>query len=364
MTSEQNRHPIATRDARFEAVEPPGCRLCGGEVAFALRARDRTRSNTALHDYVACVACGSLQLERLPADPERAYGPTYYTRQQRLPATRVGGWLGWRRVRARFVLWAARRPSLRPFARAVAGRRYGRFEWFVQTATRLDDPILDVGCGSGRLLLRMAGDGFRCLVGIDPALSEETLARVAGRPGLRFERAGPEGHAGTYHLVMAHHSFEHMLAPQRAFAAMAARVAPGGWLLLRVPLAEGEAFERDGAEWAQLDAPRHLQIPTRRAVERLAREQGLVVARIVDDSGPFQLLGSGRARHAGLAAWGPLRALVARWRARALRRAARGDQAAFYLRRPEAPRSDGVQRGDAPQRPGPPHAGPTRARLT
>ena len=335
MTNERNPRAIAMRGARADEDAAQGCRLCGGEVAFALRARDRTRSDEAAHVYVACVVCGALQLERLPADLEHAYGPTYYTRRQRLPATRAGGWLGWRRARARFVLWAACRPGLRPLARAVAGRRYGRFDWFVHTATRLDDPILDVGCGSGRLLLRMAADGFRCLVGIDPALPEEALTRVAGRPGPRFERAGPEVHAGTYHLVMAHHSFEHMLAPRRAFAAMAARVAPGGWLLLRVPLAEGEAFERDGADWAQLDAPRHLQIPTRRAIERLAREQGLVVARIVDDSGPFQLLGSGRAPSAGLAAWGPLRALAARWRARALRRAGRGDQAAFYLRRPE-----------------------------
>jgi SAM-dependent methyltransferase len=355
VTREPQPLPIATQDARSEEDEAQGCRLCGGEVEFALRARDRTRSDGTVHDYVACGACGTLQLARLPADLARAYGPTYYTRRQRLPATRAGGWLGWRRVRAQLVLRAARRPSLRRLARALAGRRYGRFDWFVHTATRLDDPILDVGCGSGRLLLRMAGDGFRCLVGIDPALPDETLARTAARPGLRFERTGPECHAGTYHLVMAHHSFEHMLAPRRAFAAMAARVAPGGWLLLRVPLAEGEAFERDGADWAQLDAPRHLQIPTRRAIERLAREQGLVVARVVDDSGPFQLLGSGRPPRAGLATFGPLRALVARWRARAWRRAGRGDQAAFYLRRPEAgPESDRLRSRAARRRSDPP----------
>lgn len=338
MTRDTDPLPSASWDARAQPDEVQRCRLCGGDVAFALCARDRARPEGEAYAYVACVECGSLQLERLPTDLAGAYAPTYYTRRQRLPVPRAGGWLGWRRARTRLVLRLAARPSGRRLARALAGRRYGRFEWLLHTATGPGDTILDVGCGSGRLLFRMAADGFRRLVGIDPALSDETVAHAAGRPGLRFERVGPEAHAGAYHLVMAHHSFEHMAAPRSAFASMAALVAPGGWLLLRVPLADSWAFERHGADWAQLDAPRHLQIPTRRAIERLARDYGLVVDRIVDDSGPFQILGSGTPLRRG-ARFAPWRALGARLRARALRRAGRGDQAAFFLRKPGAVRA-------------------------
>lgn len=303
------------RPGRQADAQAPSCRLCGCAVAFALRARDRGTD----FDYDACAACGALQLRTIPADLAHPYGPDYYTARQRVASGPPGGRLGLRRLRTRLRLGL---PS-GPLARALSGRRYGRFEWFRRTGTGLDDPILDVGCGAGRLLFRLHADGFRRLVGIDPHLASETARRAAGRPGLRLEVASPETHAGTYHLVMAHHSFEHMPEPRRAFAAMAARVAPGGWLLLRVPLADSWAAAEYGAGWAQLDAPRHLQIPTRRSIAILAEAAGFRVEHVVDDSGPFQIAGS----------VGGARGLAARRRAAALRRAGQGDQAAFYLRR-------------------------------
>jgi len=313
-------------DARTSGA--PRCRLCGGPVAFALSAPDRTRPGGPRFDYDACADCGCLQLAAIPDDLASRYDGDYYTARQRVPRPRAGGRFGARR------LWTRMRLALPPgrLSRAASGRRYGRFDWFRRSRTGIDDPILDVGCGSGRLLFRLRGEGFRCLVGIDPQLAPGTADGADGRPGLRFEACPPSGHAGAYRLVMAHHSFEHMREPLREFDAMAALVAPGGTLLLRVPLADGWARERYGADWAQLDAPRHLQIPTRRTIERLAARAGLVVDHVEDDSGVFQIVGSERAPEAGPLRR-TLRALAARRIAARLRRAGRGDQAAFYLRR-------------------------------
>ncbi len=301
--------------------------MCDGSLVFALSARDRTRVDGASFDYVACVACGGLQIESIPADLESAYGDDYYTAHQHPRALRAGGWLGLRRGLARLRLRSGF------LARAVSGRRYGRFEWFRRTQTGQGDAILDVGCGSGRLLFRLHVEGFRSLVGIDPRLSPETEARARGCPGLRFERATPEAHRGRYHLVMAHHSFEHMADPLRSFAALGALVAPGGSLLLRVPLADSWARAHYAADWAQLDAPRHLQIPTRESIARMAERTGLRVESVIDDSGVFQIWGSERALPrtgaARFARW-----LAARRQGARLRRDGRGDQAAFYLRRP------------------------------
>jgi hypothetical protein len=92
----------------------------------------------------------------------------------------------------------------------------------------------------------------------------------------------------------------------------------------------------------QLDAPRHLHLPTRRAVEILAAESGLRLLQAVDDSGPFQIWGSelyrrdialsgpGRSGRGALPWWIRARA---RGEARRLRRQGLGDQACFYLRR-------------------------------
>ncbi len=294
-------------------------------------------------DYLECVECGSLQIDPLPASLDRFYPPDYYTRRlrpERTPPSLLVRWGRSLRRRLRRGWSKIRLSSEGALVRALSGRRYARFDWFRRTGTGLDDAILDVGCGSGRLLRRLAGDGFTRLVGIDP--------RWAGKDsddaGIRFARESPEEHAGQYRLVMAHHSFEHMRDPTAAFAAMARLVERGGHLLLRVPVADGWARRHYGADWVQLDAPRHLHLPTRRGVEILARRSGLHLVQAVDDSGPFQIWGSELYRRdIPLSGPGPggRRALPwsvrlrARRAARRLSRAGLGDQACFYLCREE-----------------------------
>ena len=125
-------------------------------------------------------------------------------------------------------------------------------------------------------------------------------------------------------------------------AAMARLVDPGGYLLLRVPLADSWASRHFGPDWVQLDAPRHLQLPTRKSIEILAHNCGLHVEHVEDDSGSFQIWGSllyrrghslAEAGRGGRRKLSLFRRLTARWQARRLSRAGLGDQACFYLRR-------------------------------
>lgn len=311
------------------------CGLCGGRTEPALEAREMMLGTRERFAYHRCRDCGSLVLARPPADPERFYGDAYYA--SHAAGRGSGRGPGLRRLRRAI---SARRLRDDAVARAIPGRRFGRFAWLRRTGTGLDDPILDVGCGNGRLLGHLATAGFSNLTGIDPRWSGPERT---GR-GLRFRRETPEAHDGAYRLVMAHHSWEHMSAPAASLRAMARLVAPSGHLLLRVPLADGWAARHYGADWVQLDAPRHRFLPTREAVGRLARAAGLEVARIEDDSGPFQIWGSELYRRdvalveAGPGGRGVLslaERLAARWRAAALRRAGQGDQACFYLLRPD-----------------------------
>ncbi len=347
-----------TTESNPKPARPPGprvaeaCGYCGGAVALVLSAPAPDRPSGPVYDHVECAECGALALVGArdageagdrgevseaaagdARDEASDYGPDYYTARQRTPGPARRSVRALRRLRARLLL------GLRSgrLARALSGRRYGRFEWFRRTGTGLDDPILDVGCGSGRLLFRLHAEGFGRLVGLDPHLPPAAAARAVGLSGLRLERGPLAGHRGRYRLVMAHHSFEHLPDPRASFAALAALVAPGGCLLLRVPLADSFARRHYGARWAQLDPPRHLHLPTRASLARLAAAEGLELFHVEDDSGVFQILGSERARPGG----GParrvralLRGIAARRTAARLRREGRGDQAAFYLRRP------------------------------
>ena len=322
----------ATERAEASTCTLSRCRVCAGPVVLALVVREMMIGARDSFDYYECQDCGCLQIARIPADLDRYYGDTYYTKDQRRQGLRPGGLLGFRRRWTRLRLLHLR------FARAISGRRYARFEWFRRTGTGLEDKILDVGCGSGRLLRRLYNEGFERLTGIDARLESGSQEAV----GPEFERISLEDHRGSYHLVMSHHSFEHVEDPLRGFAAFARLVEPGGSLLLRLPIADSWARWHYGADWVQIDAPRHLHLHTRRSIEVLAEGSGFRVADVVDDSGPFQIWGSelyrrgisiGQAGRGGRREFSLLDRLSARIRARQLSRRGLGDQACFYLRR-------------------------------
>jgi SAM-dependent methyltransferase len=309
------------------------CRVCEAPAEFAFSAREMMIGLRETFDYVECRECGCLQIAEIPANLDRFYDEHYYTEWQRRRRSRRLVGIQLRRAWTRFLLSA---PPL--VARIVSGRRHGRYEWLRSTDTGIDDEILDVGCGSGRLLYRLHAGGFAHLTGIDARFD------VGDRNprGPRFERAALEEHTGRYHLVMAHHSFEHMADPRGSFEALAKLVDEKGWLLLRMPVADSWARRHYGADWAQFDAPRHLHLHTRRSIEILAAQSGFRVSGIVDDSGPFQIWGSelyrrdialSEAGRGGRPALGLRERIRARRRARVLARDGLGDQACFYLER-------------------------------
>jgi SAM-dependent methyltransferase len=335
------------------------CRICEAPLAFWNTAREMHFGTRETFDYLICTDCGCLQIAEIPDELGRFYPADYYTRGDRSAARQTAKPASKLRVARTSLLLRAG-----PSARRLAGRRYGRFDWFTQTSTRRDDSILDVGCGSGRLLRNLHRDGFTDLTGIDPGLactpSHEQNPRFERRSleeHLRELRASDAGRRAndrdhcTYRLVMSHHSFEHVVDPREAFRSMACLTRPGGWLLLRLPLADSWACRHYGVDWVQLDAPRHLHLHTRRSIRRLAEDFGFEVARVVDDSKAFQIVGSERIRRdlplivgpdaqatgseGSLVESIPGQRVRARLRARQLRASNQGDQACFYLRRIE-----------------------------
>ena len=308
------------------------CRVCTGPVVLALTAHEMMIGTRDSFDYFECRHCGCLQIGRIPTDLDCYYTDSYYTTSQRIRNGRAGGPSDLRRSWTRFRLLESE------FARVVSGRRYARFEWFRRTRTGIHDEILDVGCGSGRLLYRLHAEGFERLTGID--VRQGKGLQEGAVPA--FERVSPEDHRGRYRLVMSHHSFEHMQDPVRGFAAFGRLVEPGGYLLLRLPIADCWARRHYGANWVQLDAPRHLHLHTRRSVGMLAERFGFRVTHVADDSGPFQIWGSElyrrgvsleQAGRGGRNEFSLLDRVAARTRARGLSRRGLGDQACFYLQR-------------------------------
>jgi hypothetical protein len=121
-------------------------------------------------------------------------------------------------------------------------------------------------------------------------------------------------------------------------------LAPGGQLIISTPIAASFAWREYGVDWVQLDAPRHLFIPSVKGLEILARQSGMRVKEVVYNSTEFQFWGSEQYRigipltdkrsywrsPAG-SSFTPEQIASFRQRADELNRTADGDTASFYV---------------------------------
>jgi SAM-dependent methyltransferase len=319
---------------------PRICRVCGNTEGLVFyHPREMMFGTRERFDYFQCGACGCLQIESIPDDLGKYYPAGYFSFHDYHGLARST-------VRARIERYRVDR----------ALRRYGRrktwwdklvgpppyMEWLHLTGVARDDPVLDIGCGSGKLLVRLGMGGFTDCTGVDPFLAEDIVYNDRVRVLKRDLEEFAEKSGQRYALVMLHHAFEHMRDPHRVLRTVVRLLRPGGWLLVRIPLADSFAWETYKENWVQLDAPRHLYLHTRKSMDYLAAAHGFQLERVLHDSTPSQILGSELYRRdiplvESKKRKGSVLGRTARKAAETLTRelneTGRGDQAAFLLRR-------------------------------
>ena len=175
----------------------------------------------------------------------------------------------------------ARHPGLtaRAFARGRLADGRSSYDLLADLA-RPGEAVLDLGCGDGYLLERIAArcPGHGPLVGLD--MSAEELAAAAARPGLtgaqlvrgRAQELGLG--AGSMDLVVSHLAFMLMSEIERVVVELARVLRPGGRFATVVGGGPGaaDAFElflglfRDAAAAAPARAPRIGDRRTRDAI--------------------------------------------------------------------------------------------------
>jgi SAM-dependent methyltransferase len=312
------------------------CAICGntaGNRDFV--AREMMFGFRDTFPYFECSACGCLQIAGIPADLAKYYPAGYYSfgKVPVAPRRPLASFIA--RQRARQCLGGAGR---------IWGRfskRYGSYEWFRKPGVGLDSRILDVGCGSGRRLLEMAAEGFTRLTGQDLFIAET----LDYGNGVRILKAGLRELTGEYDLIMLHHSFEHMPAPAAVLGELRRLLAPGGTVLIRVPVA-ADAWRQYGMDWVGVDAPRHFFLHTVKSMRVLTERAGFETADVVFDSGALQFWASELIRRDLPLYESTPRGLRSRRhdftrremrtfkrRAAELNRLGKGDAACFYLRK-------------------------------
>jgi SAM-dependent methyltransferase len=222
---------------------------------------------------VECSACDSIQIMDIPAELERYY-PENYRRPVGKP-NQVGMLL--RKLRGAFVRGAR--------WNIVGGlvlrlTRPGWAEWMTRTHAQADSRILDVGCGEGLLLEALSAAGYRDLTGIDPFVEP-----IDGPTStVRIHRRTIDQESGKYDIVMLHHSIEHIPDPAGAMRHVRRLLAPGGWALIRTPVAGSYGWRTYRENWLGLDPPRHLLVPSIEGMQHLAEQAELDIESISFDS--------------------------------------------------------------------------------
>ncbi|WP_259961875.1 class I SAM-dependent methyltransferase [Tsuneonella litorea] len=221
--------------------------------------------------YFFCGDCGTFQIADFPDDMARFYsGGSYYSfnNRTRSPA--------WKRLLTRLAAAGmVGRPERYPAGTSIIDRiRRGAEPWIAQVpGLRRDSRVLDVGCGEGARLDRLGELGFTRLTGVDPYLPADKAGTNA--EGITLVRGELADVAGRFDLITMHHSLEHFPDPLAMLSTAREMLAPGGRIFVRIPLMQRAVWDRYGADWSQIDAPRHFYLFTPRAFRGLAERAGL-----------------------------------------------------------------------------------------
>lgn len=235
--------------------------------------------------YLKCVACGSLWLEKSPISQDRYYGENYYSfanvktiNAVRFAIRRTWGYALFGKMKyLRSWVMRIKRPS--PLLYTLVGQ-----------GVTFNSRILDVGCGQGALLKDLSNLGFRDQVGYDPNLPAASITDDAG--GFTVFRDF-DNIIGTFDLVMFNHSLEHTSDVRASLRRVIALLRnKNSLLIIRIPLSDSycQRYYRDC--WVQLDAPRHVYIPSYLGLIKLLRSLEFELEQVCYDSTGFQFWGS------------------------------------------------------------------------
>lgn len=310
------------------------CKVCGNsQDNKAHIAREMLFGLQDEFTYIECSQCGCLQLAEIPPDMERYYPANYYS------FTKPGSLRSYlKRQQSSYI-----HNKLNVIG-AFLSYLYGP-ENAVLSVVRLDvskdAKILDIGCGGGDLLLNLRRIGFNSLTGVDPYLPSET--KINGIHLLKRELYDLDS---DFDVVMLHHVFEHMADPASVLEHLSRILAPGGTVILRIPVSGCFAWRRYGVNWVSMDPPRHFFLHTEKSLAILTEAAGLRISETVYDSTLFQFIGSEQySRNISLEdkrsyMKNPFRSIFSindirsfKQQARQLNQNRDGDSACFYLRK-------------------------------
>jgi SAM-dependent methyltransferase len=267
---------------------PTGCVACGGVVLEVIHTglKDYEEGVPGIWSMLRCEACNSLSLSPRPtrAAVFKAYR-SYYTHQSPVDENRAyeGTSLAWRLtggyLRHRFGVKSRKPLSIgNPIVRFLLPLRL-QLDYLYRHLPLGPGRLLDIGCGNGAFLLRAQTAGWD-VEGVEPDAVAASQARAHGLAVFVGDIADFVP-VDRYDVITLAHVIEHLHDPSTMLRACVDLLRPSGTLWIATPNIESIGHRLFSAAWQPLETPRHLVMPSPRALAAMLRDTGFVDIRFV-----------------------------------------------------------------------------------
>lgn len=232
--------------------------------------------------YIECVSCGTVQISEIPSNIGKYYPADYYSYARNENAD--VSFKDWRKGKVFQYYYGGK--TILGFLLAAFSSKPPL--WMKKAYFNLNSKILDVGAGSGKLLLEMGRGGFKYLTGADPFIR----ANIEYNNGITIFKKAFTAIDEKFDCIMFHHSFEHMDNPEEIFRHLSNTLTDNGFALIRIPVADSFSYKKYRENWVNLDPPRHFYLHTDKSIGILAEKAGLSITDTFRDANQFQFYGS------------------------------------------------------------------------
>lgn len=247
------------------------CRICRNNTDNKLHLGKETRMGSGDEFiYIKCSKCGCLQIEKYPPDIEKYYTGYYSLQQQK---TKESLWTMFARKQLLKYRMTGQNFSGKIFAKLMPDS----FDWILPNMFSFNSSIIDIGCGSGRLILKMAQSGFHNVSGIDPFLDDDIVYNIKNEEITIKKQDIYELHE-HYDFLMLHHVLEHLPDQHKVFEKLASLMHKNSKLLINIPVIDSYTWNNYGMNAFQLaDIPRHYYLHSNDSISILAEKYNLKI---------------------------------------------------------------------------------------
>ncbi|WP_404786057.1 class I SAM-dependent methyltransferase [Altericista sp. CCNU0014] len=239
--------------------------------------------------YRQCTKCNCLQINEVPENISEYYPESYPSFQSRALNQPSIGYFKEKIRLFRTKFYLNEKLSLLHRMSSLFFEKPIHIEWMQELGHLVDykSSILDVGCGTGKLLYNLSYLGYKNLNGVDPFILNDIF-----NSRFRIKKNSVFQVKHDFDLIMFNHSLEHVPDPAAIFTHLSKIMKSGSYLLVRIPVIDSSAWEEYKENWVQIDAPRHIFIPSKKSMQVLAKLGDFTLIKTIYDSDELQYMGS------------------------------------------------------------------------